>query len=816
MVSSSSSPIAAISHVFPDFITSVTVPQVITGEHFDGEGLELWCWAPKNSATELRQSAASLGETPPALPAQPPADAMRIEPIDVERQVMVARLTGDVLWVRTGAGWSAPYLLNVARPFWLSQAEARPGELLHLYGFGLRREESGPHRPVPDALREGTVLLKGMGETLFAEPIYEGRSTQWIADSRLIYFRVPAEAPAGHYQVYIHNGHGGEFGWSPAGSLEVHSEIPAAKPEVNVRAFGAQGDGFSDDLPAIMAAIQAVEATGGSVLLPPGTYRIEETLCLPPGVKLLGAGRENTLIKGVGFDPAAGPPAAVLALTDHTGIKALTICGSVSRGVPSVIMPRSEMSTDAMIRLLPSRRGEAVEDVSIIDCRLRALEEAPDTREPLYLKAIHVGHDYLGRCKHVTIHNNEIYGSLIFWRGERMEIVRNTWLDSTATINVAIHGWATDSLLDSNIFRDTPGRLCFYPLRHCYLRFNEIHGAFRGSWTNAEEVYLIHGDFEDYFGEHYQRATGTATGGSTTTLSDATRQWQPDSHVDSVVIITAGTGFGQYRHVSGNTADTLVIDRPWRVAPDASSEYVVGRMYAENALYANLNDTPLRMSLWMDCIANVIESHRDEYAKGLDIWGCDYSSRDDNGVPQRANEFHPSWYNMVLNGWMDGAMAHLHCNVQAANLHQGPPMFANILAYNKVRQPHMARTGFSHNTIAVGGMLVGNYPYRKQNLPTRSGLSHTILANNEFSFTNCGINIRKSARKTFVLDTLFQHVEIPIIDDGARTILHCNRMLTVNEQGIQRTEIPDMESTREIADTPEAQMVDLRQNGVIM
>lgn len=793
-----SSNIPAISHLFPDFITSVTVPHIITGEHFDGDGLELWCWSPENKAAHLCQLAESLNETSPVLPATPPVDAVRIEPIDVERQVIVARVTGDVLWVRTEAGWSAPYLLNVPRPFWLSEENARPGELLHIYGFGMRHEHEGPRWPQPEQKLDGTVMLQGMGKTLFAEPIYEGRSTQWVADTRLLYFRVPTEAPAGQYRVYVHSGHGGEYGWSPVGALALHREMLVAKPEVNVRDFGAQGDGFSDDLPALRAAMQAVQATGGTVLLPPGTYRIEETLCPPPGVKLRGAGRENTLIKGFGVPATGTPPAAVLALTDDTGIEALTVCGSVARGVQSVIQRRSEMSTDAMIRLLPSRENEPVEHVSIIDCRLRALEEAPDTREPLYLKAIHVGHDYFGRCKHVTIHNNEIYGSLVFYRAERMEIIRNTWMDGTATIQVVIHGWAIDSLLDSNIFRDTPGRLCFYPLRHCYMRFNEVHGAFRGSWSNAEEVYLIHGDCDNYFGENYQRVISTTTSAGTTTLADATQQWKPDSHVDAVVLITAGKGFGQYRHVIGNNVDTLVVDRPWLIAPDAGSEYVVGRMFMENALYANLNDTPLRMSLYMDNIATIVERHRDEFSKGIDVWGCDDSSRDENGTPIKASEFHPSWYNMVLNGWLDGAIAHLSCKTQKSDLHQGPPMFANYIAHNRLRQSHMARTGFSRNTFAVGAIMVGFYSRMRGNLATGIGLSYTILANNQLSFTNCGINIRPVACKTFVFNNMFQGVDIPIINAGIGTVLNENRILTLTEEGMQTTSLADLPEKVEV------------------
>ena len=724
----------AISHVFPDFLCSVTVPHVITGEHFDGDELEIWCWTPPATAESVRQAAYELGNGALWIPSCPPEDAVRIEPLDVERQVIVAQLTGDVLWVRTKVGWSLPYILNIARPFWISHTQAKPGELLHIYGFGLRKEQLGILNATKLYLvPEGLLLLIGEGGRFFAETILEGRSTQWVGDSRLLYFRVPADAPAGHYQVYHHNGRGGAFGWVQAGELDILTNIPPTVCKVNACDFGAKGDGYTDDLPALQAAMRSLAATGGTVFLPPGSYRIEETLCLLPGVQLRGAGRENTLILGSGFDPAAGPPAAVLALTDRTCIQALTVCGSVSRGVPSVIQPRTDMSADAMVRLLPAQPGGVVEQVSIIDCRLRALEETEDTREALYLKAIHVGHDHFGRCKNVTIHNNEIYGSLFFWRGERMEIVRNTWMDGTATINVTIHGWAIDSLLDSNIFRDAPGRICFYPLRHCLLRYNEVRGAFRGSWPNAEEVYLVHGSFEDYFGENYQRVTSTATGGSQSTLVDTTQQWTSDEHADAVVIITAGTGFGQYRRVIGNTADTLTIDCPWRVEPDAGSEYVVGWMYLENAFHANVNQTPMRMSLWQDCIANIIERHRDEFSKGIDIWGCDYSYNDKNEGSQLANQFHPSWYNMIVNGWLDGAWAQFYCHVRPDNLHQGPPMFANYFSQNQVRQPHMHRTGFSGHTLALGGLQVGNQERHQHELPSIA-LGYRIPSSAEISF----------------------------------------------------------------------------------
>jgi polygalacturonase len=46
-------------------------------------------------------------------------------------------------------------------------------------------------------------------------------------------------------------------------------------PVVDVRAFGARGDGVSDDTDAIRAALRAVPAGGGTVIVPPGTYHLD-------------------------------------------------------------------------------------------------------------------------------------------------------------------------------------------------------------------------------------------------------------------------------------------------------------------------------------------------------------------------------------------------------------------------------------------------------------------------------------------------------------------------------------------------------------
>lgn len=70
--------------------------------------------------------------------------------------------------------------------------------------------------------------------------------------------------------------------------------MPGTSPFVNVKDFGATGNGTTDDTAAINAAIAAAapsEApTGDTVYLPAGKYRVTSTLSVPRGLALQGAG----------------------------------------------------------------------------------------------------------------------------------------------------------------------------------------------------------------------------------------------------------------------------------------------------------------------------------------------------------------------------------------------------------------------------------------------------------------------------------------------------------------------------------------------
>lgn len=67
---------------------------------------------------------------------------------------------------------------------------------------------------------------------------------------------------------------------------------------INVKQYGAVGDGVADDTAAIQAAITACQSGGGGqIYIPTGRYLISSAINIPTGVHIKGTGRESTYIE---------------------------------------------------------------------------------------------------------------------------------------------------------------------------------------------------------------------------------------------------------------------------------------------------------------------------------------------------------------------------------------------------------------------------------------------------------------------------------------------------------------------------------------
>ena len=103
---------------------------------------------------------------------------------------------------------------------------------------------------------------------------------------------------------------------------------PSSPLVVNVRDKGAKGDGKSDDTEVIQDAIDEVAGTGGTVLVPDGTYRVEaassDHLKLKSNMTLKLA--PNAVLKAF---PSKSPNYSLLDIAEATNI---TVSGGTLEG----------------------------------------------------------------------------------------------------------------------------------------------------------------------------------------------------------------------------------------------------------------------------------------------------------------------------------------------------------------------------------------------------------------------------------------------------------------------------------------------------
>ena len=70
-------------------------------------------------------------------------------------------------------------------------------------------------------------------------------------------------------------------------------------------------------------------------------------------------------------------------------------------------------------------------------------------------------------------------------------------------------------------------------------------------------------------------ATGTATAGGASTMTNSAKTWTVNQWTNSQVRIVSGTGAGQIRTIASNTATVLTTSAAWTTAPDATSVYSI-------------------------------------------------------------------------------------------------------------------------------------------------------------------------------------------------------------------------------------------------
>ena len=164
--------------------------------------------------------------------------------------------------------------------------------------------------------------------------------------------------------------------------------------------------------------------------------------------------------------------------------------------------------------------------------------------------------------------------------GQLGTIIRNT-IGANATITVSTLGTAIDGT--SNFKLLTPR---FYVIGAGTLAANifKYYDYALNTWTAVTQTNLpatISTDSKlistpSFLGSDFVSfATGTATAGASTTLTNNTKTWTTNQWSNYQVRITAGTGAGQVRTISSNTGTVLTVSSAWTINPSTDSQYSI-------------------------------------------------------------------------------------------------------------------------------------------------------------------------------------------------------------------------------------------------
>jgi hypothetical protein len=638
---------------------------LIFGEGFGVPNLQVLCgvtevvWFPDKDTAQIETIQASGRKLPQlaALPEAPPADAKVCRVVRSDDQVIVAALppdAGRVAWVKTREGVSAPVGFAFAQPWWRSPERVAPGQDLRIFGKHLI---SNPYRPVSYAF-----FVPQAGGTPVEAPVGLGRNPYY---ERAV--RVPGNLAGGSYDLYLHNGAGGAWGWSSPLAVQVAEPAPRPHAVLNVRDFGAVGDGMADDTDALLKALAAAEAQGGGVVyLPPGKYIAHTHLIPGEQVWLRGAGQTLTYLtvsESYGFQgnhPRAGKDAGLVILANRCGVSDVTF--ETGPPLTQVVWIRREppysVGEDVFVRRCTFRGGVAPwEPGQWRSNELPILIDGPMNR--LEVSECRFDGTPGGLSGHGRVHQG------IFSRN----VFRSQPLYATDMVSLR---HLEECVVEDNLVEFSHRGLCFQNWRgwgqffHNCLAGNVVRDI-SARRDNASETYLLEGG-----ATHWR---GYATGAAASTLTAADAGWKPDEQKGRTVLIIKGRGLGQYRLVTGNDATTLALDRAWDVAPDETSYVAVGEFFQENLLLDNSDlDGDAAVQFWGSCLANVLAGHISRNAQGLWMWT--YEDQD---------AFNPCAFNEIVNcRFLDRGAIWLTVDRADSATAPGPLSFGNLFSINQV------------------------------------------------------------------------------------------------------------------------------------
>ncbi len=516
--------------------------------------------------------------------------------------------------VVTAAGKSEPFTLNAPTPWWLQGDggdSSTPGGLLRIFGRSL-----APH----DTNVTARVRVRLGARELALEKV----------DVWSLAVRVPADMKPGVYPVTISNGLKGGRDWYAAGSWTIAPKREVWKADVfDVQEFGAEPNDVESDSDAFDAALAAAEKNGGgTVYVPCGRYMLTRTLVIPPHVLLKGEDRALSQIFWPDVRPPALPPENLIEGAHSFGIHDLFISsGQYRNGL--VVKDGVERKGR-----LDSFRGTVAHDISLKRLRMKFVSDQWRDENNLknFLPRYSMQGDglILRNCLRAEIEDCDIYCD----KDAQRTLFFNFTGDYIRMANCRVNGtgWAIFGG-DRCIYENNAANNCTYSISAVSRRMFWSGNRQTDLFTNNREAVTHDGAHTAWCTtKHGEQgcASGTVAGTRVKLSFPDDLRWKSGTNyhawVGCELQITDGRGVGQTREiVSMKGYDELVIDRPFDIAPDATSLFVVVAerkhlIYVDN----DIEDAGVAIQLYGGVTDCVVARNRCRRAGGFHGSGRDY------------------------------------------------------------------------------------------------------------------------------------------------------------------------------------------------
>jgi Pectate lyase superfamily protein/Viral BACON domain len=486
-----------------------------------------------------------------------------------------------LVWPENQNGAGRPIRVNATEAWWVGPNHGVAGASISVYGRNLSKDNS-------------TVT-----SSVFIRPWGSGSGTASTVctvssvNPYKVTFTIPRVRTNADYEVWIHNNHGGEYGWSGPLKLRVEASNPYtwAGTRRSVTSFGAVANDGLDDTSAFQAAFNA-SADGDIVTIPAGTFTLtgSDQLHINAAIDINGAGIARTTID---ITATTWCCQGVFKVNDlPTRIRNMRFNSSITGGLSQGIIffdgfnqtpTRAGAIVDSVAFFTPNAatsKYRCIDTRSVNDLIVRNSEFRSSQAIRLYI------------VFQAFIHNNTIDGNwpeadaspgtvaITALRSHEMDISNNLGRSlNRARGSILCRLWLTQGAFQSTTSHhylgsnETQSTGCRVGTCGEHILFESAGTYFTGSPTNV--------------GSNTLAFSGTPFAASRFVWDDSTSWQDPSTANPAVALIQSGPGAGQYRRITANTSSQLTLDRPWDIAPDTTSVITIGNASCRSAVYSN-------------------------------------------------------------------------------------------------------------------------------------------------------------------------------------------------------------------------------------